>query len=129
MRYRLREYLQIMYWLKKTQSQTITFNTKNISIPMNKWAKDLNRHLWQNIQMTNEHMQHLLSCQRNSVILLGKWKCICKVFGCFFTAQWGMWEISSPTRDWTCTPLQWKVKSLNHWTMRKVPITLLLWKW
>ena len=23
----------------------------------------------------------------------------------------GMWDLSSPTRNWTCTPLHWKVKS------------------
>ena len=32
---------------------------------------------------------------------------------------WGMWDLSSPTRDWTQTPCtgRW---SLNHWTAREV---------
>ena len=32
----------------------------------------------------------------------------------------GMWDLSSPTRDWTHTPCigRW---SLNHWTVREVP--------
>ena len=33
---------------------------------------------------------------------------------------WGMWDFSSPTRDWTCTPCTER-KSLNHWTIREVP--------
>ena len=32
-----------------------------------------------------------------------------------------MWDPSSPTRDWTCTPCIGK-RSLNHWTAREVPI-------
>ena len=37
----------------------------------------------------------------------------------FFWPQ-GMWDLSSPTRDRTCTPCigRW---SLNHWTTREVP--------
>ena len=33
---------------------------------------------------------------------------------------WGMWDLSSLARDWTCIPCigRW---SLNHWTARKVP--------
>ena len=33
---------------------------------------------------------------------------------------WGMWDPSSPTRDWTCTPCIAR-QSLNHWTTREVP--------
>ena len=33
---------------------------------------------------------------------------------------WGMWDLSSPTRDRTCTPYIAR-KSLNHWTGREVP--------
>ena len=38
---------------------------------------------------------------------------------CFLWA-WGMWNLSSLTRDRTCTPCfgSW---SLNHWTTREVP--------
>ena len=32
----------------------------------------------------------------------------------------GMWDLSSPTRDWTCTPCSGRL-SLNHWTTREVP--------
>ena len=32
----------------------------------------------------------------------------------------GMWNLSSPTRDRTCTPCIGR-QSLNHWTMREVP--------
>ena len=31
-----------------------------------------------------------------------------------------MWDLSSPTRDWTCTPCIGR-RSLNHWTARDVP--------
>ena len=33
---------------------------------------------------------------------------------------WGMWDLTSPTRNWTCTPCigRW---SPNHWTAREVP--------
>ena len=35
--------------------------------------------------------------------------------------SWDMWDLSSPTRDWTCTHSigRW---SLNHWTIREVPL-------
>ena len=33
---------------------------------------------------------------------------------------WGMWDLSSQTRDWTCTPCIGR-RSLNHWTARQVP--------
>ena len=32
----------------------------------------------------------------------------------------GMWDLSSPNRDWTCSPCIGK-RSLNHWTSREVP--------
>ena len=40
----------------------------------------------------------------------------------WFLWPWGMWDLCSPTRDWTHTPCieRW---SLNHWTSRKVPCT------
>ena len=36
----------------------------------------------------------------------------------------GMWDLSSPTWDWTCTPCtgRW---SFNHWTAREVPKIIL----
>ena len=39
-------------------------------------------------------------------------------FGVFWPK--GIWDLSSPTRDWTCTPClgRW---SFNHWTTREVP--------
>ena len=38
---------------------------------------------------------------------------------------WGMWDLSSLTRDWTCNPCfgRW---SLNHWTIREVPGSVFL---
>ena len=38
---------------------------------------------------------------------------------CFHFSQ-GMWDLSSPTRDRTCTPCSGR-QSLNHWTTREVP--------
>ena len=37
-----------------------------------------------------------------------------------FFWPWGMWDLSSPTRNWTCIPFigRW---SLSHWTTREVP--------
>ena len=32
----------------------------------------------------------------------------------------GMWDLSSLTRDWTCTPSAGR-QSLNHWTAREIP--------
>ena len=32
----------------------------------------------------------------------------------------GMWDLSSPTRERTCTPCTGR-QSLNHWTTGKVP--------
>ena len=31
-----------------------------------------------------------------------------------------MWDLSFPTRDQTCDPVQWK-QILNHWATREVP--------
>ena len=45
--------------------------------------------------------------------------CFCFVF-CFLWA-WGMWNLSSLTRDRTCTPCCFGSWSLNHWTTREVP--------
>ena len=43
----------------------------------------------------------------------------------FFGSLEGIWDLSFPTRDQTCTP--WlKARNLNHWTAREVPILLLL---
>ena len=33
--------------------------------------------------------------------------------------SWGMWNLISPSRDWTCTRFQ--RRSLNHWIAREVP--------
>ena len=38
---------------------------------------------------------------------------------CFIFLAWGMWDLSSPTRDWTLTPCIGKW-SLTHWTAREV---------
>ena len=46
---------------------------------------------------------------------------------CFFR-PWGMWELSSPTRDRTPTSCTGR-QSLNHWTTREVPHTLILLAW
>ena len=34
---------------------------------------------------------------------------------------WGMWDFSSLTRDWTRNPCTGR-RSLNHWTVREVPL-------
>ena len=39
--------------------------------------------------------------------------------------QWGMWDLSSPTKDWTHTPYTGR-QSLNHQTTRKVPVLYLV---
>ena len=46
---------------------------------------------------------------------------------CFGVGLWGMWDISSPTRDWSHIPCigGW---SPNHWTAREVPWAV-LWVW
>ena len=43
---------------------------------------------------------------------------LCFVLFCFW--PWGMWDLSSPTKDWTCTPCFGR-QSPNHWTTREVP--------
>ena len=37
--------------------------------------------------------------------------------------SFGTWHLSSPTRDQTCSPCIAR-QSLNHWTMREVPLVL-----
>ena len=37
----------------------------------------------------------------------------------------GMWDLSSPTRNWTCTPCIWRW-SLNHWASSGIPTSLFL---
>lgn len=44
---------------------------------------------------------------------------------CILTTLWGMWDLRSPNRDQTLAPSSRSV-SLNHWTARKVLITLIL---
>ena len=50
------------------------------------------------------------------------WICynIASVLRFAFFGLWGMWDLSSPTRDQTCTPCidRW---SLYYWTTREVP--------
>ena len=41
---------------------------------------------------------------------------------------WGMWDLSSQTRDWTLTPYTGR-QSLNHWTTREVPPAYLRVVW
>ena len=50
------------------------------------------------------------------------WYCLCFIlfFVLFFFWPWSMWDLSSLTRDWTCT-LSIVKQSLNHWTAREVP--------
>ena len=43
------------------------------------------------------------------------------LFYVFVFWPWGMWDLSSPTRDWTHTPCIGR-QSLNHWTAREVPV-------
>ena len=38
----------------------------------------------------------------------------------------GLWDLSNPTGDRTCTPCN-KAWSLNHWTTREVPLTSCNW--
>ena len=38
---------------------------------------------------------------------------------CFAFCLQGMWDLSSPTRDWTCTPCSGR-QSSNHWITREV---------
>ena len=47
--------------------------------------------------------------------------CLCFLFFCFFCHRpKHMWNLSSPTKDQTCTPCIGR-GSLNHWTTREVP--------
>ena len=39
---------------------------------------------------------------------------------CILGGPWSMWDLRSPTRDWTRTPCSGRW-SLNHWTAREVP--------
>ena len=41
-----------------------------------------------------------------------------KSFFFFFSAQWGLWDLISLTRDWTWAS---EVKAPNHWTTREFP--------
>ena len=50
---------------------------------------------------------------------------IASVFYVLFFWPWGMWDLSSPTRDRTHTPCIGR-QSFNHWTTREVPGTLSL---
>ena len=45
---------------------------------------------------------------------------IASFFVFLFFWPWGMWDLSSPTRDRTCTPCI-EMQSLNHWTTKEVP--------
>ena len=38
----------------------------------------------------------------------------------WFFDHWGIWDLSFPSRDWSCTPCI-ENRSLNHWTTREVP--------
>lgn len=55
------------------------------------------------------------------------WICHNIASGFFYFGFWlrGIWVLSSPSRDWTCTASvgRW---NLNHWTIRKVPWWALL---
>ena len=45
--------------------------------------------------------------------------CFCLMFRFFW--PWGMWDLSSSTRDWTHIS-RFGRRSLNHWTTREVPV-------
>ena len=40
-----------------------------------------------------------------------------------FFLLWGMWDLSSQTRDWTHTPY-FGTWSLNHWTTQEIPVSV-----
>ena len=44
--------------------------------------------------------------------------CFCLMLWFFFFLLWGMWNLSSLTRDQTCTACRWNLKP---WTTREVP--------
>ena len=44
----------------------------------------------------------------------------------FFFWPWGMWDLSSPTRDWTCT-LRIGRWTINLWTAKEVPVMHILY--
>ena len=45
------------------------------------------------------------------------------IFSIFW--PWGMWNLSSSARDWTCAPCNGR-QNFNHWTAREVPIQFLI---
>ena len=49
------------------------------------------------------------------------WSCYNILFHVLVFWPWGMWDLGSPTRDWTCNPCTGR-RSLNHWTVREVPL-------
>ena len=51
--------------------------------------------------------------------------CFCFMFWFFWLR--GMWDLNSPTRDWTQTPFTGR-QILNHWTTRKVQVGGLILK-
>ena len=53
------------------------------------------------------------------------WICynIASVFMFWLFWPWSMWDPSSPTRDWNCTPCIGR-QNLNHWTAREVPVII-----
>ena len=40
------------------------------------------------------------------------------LFSVSFFWLWGMWDLKSLTRTWTCTPCIWR-QSFNHWAASK----------
>ena len=45
------------------------------------------------------------------------------IFSIFW--PWGMWNLSSSARDWTCAPCNGR-QNFNHWTAKEVPIQFLI---
>ena len=56
-------------------------------------------------------------CMLNSI-------CYCHYFFKILATPWGIWDLRSPTRDQTHAPSTER-QSLNHWTARKSPFSLL----
>ena len=53
-------------------------------------------------------------------VLLHVWeRSLLLKFLIFSASPWGMWYLSSPTRDWTHNPCSGRW-SLNHWTTREI---------